>query len=366
MPVPNSMADLSTLASSNFPTGTESIGNNLDNYIRSISAILRSTYGIASATIASASTVDLGSADNEFVTVTGTSTINSFGTAYAGCKRQVRFSGTLTIANSSNILLPYGASLTVSANDVLEFRCTSPGVWVLCSSWRDIGAVRVAGDTMTGGLSIVSQGSGIVLGFRDSGNTVTRYFISHDNTSWSFNNMNDAGAYSGTPMRIYRNNTGVDFSGIVKSLGTSSGLAFDDRSGGNQWAWYSTGGTARLNRASDGDKLTCDTAGNFNATGNVTGGSDESVKSNWRDLPSDLVDQLAAMEKVGTYDRTDIGTTQTGVGAQSLQKILPFTVQAGEDGFLSVAYGNAALVGVVATARRLLALEARVERIGGS
>lgn len=34
MPVPNTMADLSTLAGSNSPTGTEPIGNSLDNYIR--------------------------------------------------------------------------------------------------------------------------------------------------------------------------------------------------------------------------------------------------------------------------------------------------------------------------------------------
>jgi len=34
MPVPNTMADLATLPGSNFPTGTEAIGNNLDNYLR--------------------------------------------------------------------------------------------------------------------------------------------------------------------------------------------------------------------------------------------------------------------------------------------------------------------------------------------
>lgn len=34
MPVPSSMSDLATLASSNSPAGTEAIGNSLDNYIR--------------------------------------------------------------------------------------------------------------------------------------------------------------------------------------------------------------------------------------------------------------------------------------------------------------------------------------------
>lgn len=34
MAVPTKMSDLSTLAASNSPTGTEAIGNSLDNYIR--------------------------------------------------------------------------------------------------------------------------------------------------------------------------------------------------------------------------------------------------------------------------------------------------------------------------------------------
>lgn len=43
MPVPSKMADLSTLASSNSPAGSDAIGNSLDDYLRAISAIVRST-----------------------------------------------------------------------------------------------------------------------------------------------------------------------------------------------------------------------------------------------------------------------------------------------------------------------------------
>lgn len=67
MPVPNSMADLATLAGSNYPTGTEAIGNNLDNYVRSHAAIIRSTNALASASIAAASTTDVALADGESV-----------------------------------------------------------------------------------------------------------------------------------------------------------------------------------------------------------------------------------------------------------------------------------------------------------
>lgn len=67
MPVPSTMQDLATLASSNFPTGAEAIGNSLDNYLRAHAAIIRSTNAVASSTIAAASTTDIGPADGESV-----------------------------------------------------------------------------------------------------------------------------------------------------------------------------------------------------------------------------------------------------------------------------------------------------------
>ena len=34
MPIPTKMQDLSTLAASNSPAGTETVGNSMDNYVR--------------------------------------------------------------------------------------------------------------------------------------------------------------------------------------------------------------------------------------------------------------------------------------------------------------------------------------------
>ncbi len=83
MPVPNTMADLSTTAGSNSPAGSESIGNSLDNYIRAVSAIVRGIHGIASASITGASTVNVAAADAEVVTISGAATITSLGTGAA-------------------------------------------------------------------------------------------------------------------------------------------------------------------------------------------------------------------------------------------------------------------------------------------
>lgn len=134
MPVPSKMADLYTIASSNSPSGSEAIGNSLDDYLRSAFSILRSTNALSSFTLASASTVDLGTADAEHVQITGTATIASFGTSVPGLTRECRFTGALTITASTNIITPGGTDLAVAAGDILTFRSMGSGVWRAVSS----------------------------------------------------------------------------------------------------------------------------------------------------------------------------------------------------------------------------------------
>lgn len=119
---------------------------------------------------------------------------------------------------------------------------------------------------------------------------------------------------------------------------------------------YNSGGAfaGSANMVFDGTNLT--------VAGNVTGNSDETLKTNWRDLPADFVDRLAEV-KHGTYDRLDVVLTQDGVSAQSLQAVLANSVLRGEDGKLSVSYGNAALVSAIQLAKRLVSLEATVAKL---
>lgn len=102
-----------------------------------------------------------------------------------------------------------------------------------------------------------------------------------------------------------------------------------------------------------------DSVGNFTAAADVTAYSDERLKQNWRDLDGQFLSDLAGV-KVGIYDRKDRGITQVGVSAQSLQAILPQAVTEGADGYLTVAYGNAALAACVMLAREVQALKAKV------
>lgn len=119
---------------------------------------------------------------------------------------------------------------------------------------------------------------------------------------------------------------------------------------------YNNAGTmaGSANLTFNGTNLTCG--------GTVTANSDERLKTNWRDLPENFVERLADV-KHGVYDRTDIEATQVGVSAQSLQALLEQAVLVGEDGTLSVAYGNAALVACIQLAQRVVALEQTVAKL---
>jgi hypothetical protein len=68
--------------------------------------------------LASAATTDIGVQSTNFIRVTGTTTITSFGTNYNGPKF-MRFAGAVTLTNSSTLILPGGANFTTSVGDVL-------------------------------------------------------------------------------------------------------------------------------------------------------------------------------------------------------------------------------------------------------
>lgn len=98
--------------------------------------------------------------------------------------------------------------------------------------------------------------------------------------------------------------------------------------------------------------------------GNVTAYSDENLKTNWRAVKENFVDELAKV-KSGIYDRTDVELIQAGVSAQSLQKLLPEVVFKDLSDRLSVAYGNAALVASVELAKEIVELKKQIAELKG-
>ncbi len=107
------------------------------------------------------------------------------------------------------------------------------------------------------------------------------------------------------------------------------------------------------------NRLQMDMSGNLTMAGNVTAYSDETLKKDWSDLPADFIEQLAKV-KHGTYTRIDSEERQMGVSAQAMKRFAPEVVSEDNEGKLSLAYGNAALVAAVKLAERVVALEARL------
>lgn len=112
--------------------------------------------------------------------------------------------------------------------------------------------------------------------------------------------------------------------------------------------------------ASLSDKGNFVATGNITAGGNITANSDERLKTDWGDLSDDFVDRLAAVRS-GTYTRVDTDQRHVGVGAQSLQSLLPEAVIESDEGVLSVAYGQAALAACVELAKEVVRLRAMLE-----
>ncbi|TAL39627.1 MAG: hypothetical protein EPN97_02060 [Alphaproteobacteria bacterium] len=91
-------------------------------------------------TLASASTVDIGAADSDYVEISGTTTITSLGSATARNHVWVRFQGALTLThNATSLVLPTGANITTAAGDVAEF------VRISGSNWQCLGYVPISG-----------------------------------------------------------------------------------------------------------------------------------------------------------------------------------------------------------------------------
>lgn len=126
-------------------------------------------------------------------------------------------------------------------------------------------------------------------------------------------------------------------------------------------------GTATVNAVaaksvtSDAADIGAITARTVTASVNVTL-SDERLKTNWRSLDPDFLERLAGV-KFGIYDWKYTEEPQVGVSAQSMEAVLPDVVSMVGEDHRAVAYGNAALVSVIALTQRVLQLEERLRSL---
>jgi hypothetical protein len=150
----------------------------------------------------------------------------------------------------------------------------------------------------------------------------------------------------------------------VSGTGLSGSATFTaDQAGGSTFtvtsnASSSNGASTIIARDASGNF----TANNITANGDVTSSSDESLKTDWSNVIYDFVEKLAEV-KSGVYKRIDTGEIQAGVGAQSLAGVLPQVVKLDENGLMSVAYGQAAMVAAVELAKQIVELKKEIEAL---
>lgn len=137
MAVPTVLTDLSATAASNSPSGSESVGSSLDDYLRGIQAVLRGNLAHKGADIASAGTTDLGAVVGLQHDITGTTTITGFGTVSAGVWKILKFEGAVPIIhNATSLIIPGGANVTTADGDVAVVTSEGSGNWRVVSYFR--------------------------------------------------------------------------------------------------------------------------------------------------------------------------------------------------------------------------------------
>ena len=103
---------------------------NVNNALREFISQVKRAVANQGSDIASAGTTDIGAATGQYVKVTGTTTITSFGTVNAGTSRWVEFTGALTLThNATSLILEGGANYTTSAGDMIFAVSEGSGNW---------------------------------------------------------------------------------------------------------------------------------------------------------------------------------------------------------------------------------------------
>ncbi|RTL21654.1 MAG: hypothetical protein EKK55_15650 [Rhodocyclaceae bacterium] len=103
------------------------------------------------ASIASATTTNIGAAGTMYLTITGTTTITAFDNVAAGQLRYVRFSGALTLThNATSLILPNnGSNITTANGDTAIFVSEGSGNW-RCLMYTPVSGSPPAGGGVTG------------------------------------------------------------------------------------------------------------------------------------------------------------------------------------------------------------------------
>lgn len=347
MPVPSKISDLTSVASTNSPQGTEPVRGTIDDYLRAHGSFIRQLFDQLlgpTVTLPSAATVNIGFASSINILVGGTSTITAFDVADEGTTRWLTFSGALTLKhNAASMVLPGAADIVTSAGDVAVFKSLGAGNWKCMGYQRISGTGPVAASMLTDGY--LSKGDWNSFNSRLTPAAAASTYLS----------LAGGGTLTGSP--VLANGVGLygkDTNGKLRYLtGVASDNGVYHYSAGRGWVWMNFAATQAVATLSD--------EGAFSAVV-VTETSDGRLKKLWRRLSVDLLANVAALKKVGTFTWRKDGTAGMGGCAQEIEKFMPWAVVTDVNGVKSVRYGAAAFVIVVELVRAFFAHVAKTEK----
>lgn len=303
------------------------------------------------ANMASGSTTDLAAATGVYLSILGTTTINSFGTVPSGALRQLTFTGILTITyNATSMILPGAANITTAVGDTATFRSLGGG------NWRCVEYLRASGQAL---ITSASAGSASA-------------------PSYSFIGDPDTGMYSYAANEIGFATTGV-FRANLTASGFNIGRALADPTvagvslgvDGQSISAVSADTAWILNRlTSDGTIVQFRrqnvTVGTIAVTGTATAyntSSDKRLKSELREFDSGaILDALAFGEFTWLAD----GSQGHGVLAQDAEGVYPEAISQDGSGFYVADYSKfVPVIGAETKAlrQRVAQLEEMVERL---
>lgn len=151
----SNLANWSVTDASNQPDGADTA--DLDAEFQRMQSVVRKYLRTKGTDIASASTTDLSTADGDYMDVTGTATITSFGTVSAGMRFLLRFAGAVTITHNATSLILFGSNITTAAGDVAMLESLGSGNWKCLFYQKVSGAPLVTVAISSGGTGQTSQ-----------------------------------------------------------------------------------------------------------------------------------------------------------------------------------------------------------------
>jgi hypothetical protein len=325
----------------------------------SVSGTIAIANGGTGATTASAALSNLGGVGLNAPAFTGVPTISGVAIATQGYVTSQSYA---PLASPNFSGTPQIAGAAIATQSYVAAQAYAP-----LAGPNFTGNVTAAGRISSGNDMVSARASNAGYIFFGSDNV---HYLGFDGTNYRFGGSGDTYA-AGNLVSLNEIYATASGGGTIHGarLVSNGGLVLDPAAGSPVYInWASGNGVTYFGNGTTGVLCYIDSAGNVVANGNVTAYSDERLKTNWRAAPANMVAQLAAI-KSGIYDRIDSGATQCGVSAQALQAFLPEAVTTsktpeGEDSYLSVSYGNAALLACVELAKKVIELEFRLAAAG--